>query len=122
MAGSPSSAAAQPTDAVLDALGDPTRRAIVVIVAEGPIAVSELAERLPVSRPAVSRHLKLLKSAGLVSSSAEGTRRLYQLEAAGVGAARGYFEDLWNQAGARFTLAADNLGTDDDAPDEGPAT
>ncbi len=96
-------------DAVLDALGDPTRRAVLQIVAEGPVAVGEIADQLPVSRPAVSRHLRLLSEAGLVRARADGTKRLYELEAAGVEAIRGYFDDMWQQVQTRFTLLADNV-------------
>jgi DNA-binding transcriptional ArsR family regulator len=86
----------------MDALGDPTRRAIFERLAQGPMAVGELANELPVSRPAVSQHLKVLKQAGLVVDRAQGTRRLYQLDPHGVGALRAYFDGFWNQALANF--------------------
>jgi DNA-binding transcriptional ArsR family regulator len=86
----------------MDALGDPTRRAIFERLAEGPRAVGELASELPVSRPAVSQHLKVLKEAGLVVDTRHGTRRLYRLDPAGVGAVRAYFDTFWNQALAAF--------------------
>jgi DNA-binding transcriptional ArsR family regulator len=91
----------------MDALGDPTRRAIFERLAEGPRAVGELASELPVSRPAVSQHLKVLKDAGLVVDTPAGTRRLYRLDPDGVGAMRAYFETFWNQALAAFRAAVE---------------
>ena len=87
---------------VLAALGDPTRRAIFEALADGPRPVGELAAELPVSRPAVSQHLRVLKDAGLVRVRAEGTRRLYQLDPQGIGAVRAYFDRFWTQALASF--------------------
>jgi DNA-binding transcriptional ArsR family regulator len=84
------------------ALADPTRRAIFERLAERPSAVGELALELPVSRPAVSQHLKVLKAAGLVVDHADGTRRIYQLDPDGVDALRGYLDQFWNQALANF--------------------
>lgn len=81
-----------------DALGDPTRRAIVECLAERPRAVGELADELPISRPAVSQHLKVLKDAGLVTARAAGTRRVYRLNPAGVAALRDQLETFWNRA------------------------
>ena len=92
----------------MDALGDPTRRAIFERLAGGPRAVGELAAELPVSRPAVSQHLKVLKDAGLVVDRRDGTRRLYQLEPGGVGALRAYFDTFWMQALAAFKEAVEN--------------
>jgi DNA-binding transcriptional ArsR family regulator len=86
----------------VSALGDPTRRAVFELLAEGPSPVGELAERLPVSRPAVSQHLKVLKDAGLVTDRQVGTRRLYQLNPNGVAALLAYFERFWNHALAAF--------------------
>lgn len=80
------------------ALGDPTRRAIVACLAERPRAVGELADELPVSRPAVSQHLKVLKDAGLVIDRAAGTRRVYRLNPAGLGALRDQLDTFWNRA------------------------
>ncbi|HEY7632586.1 MAG TPA: metalloregulator ArsR/SmtB family transcription factor [Thermoleophilaceae bacterium] len=91
----------------LNALGDPTRRAIFERLAEGPSPVGELAKDLPVSRPAVSQHLKVLKEAGLVTDRQEGNRRLYQLDPAGIGALRAYLDQFWNQALAAFKEAAE---------------
>ena len=79
----------------MDALGDPTRRAIFERLQSGPPAVGELARELPVSRPAVSQHLKVLKAAGLVRDRAQGTRRLYQVDPAGLAALRSYLETFW---------------------------
>ena len=84
------------------ALGDPTRRAIVERLAERPRAVGELARELPVSRPAVSQHLKVLKDAGLVAEQAVGTRRIYRLNAAGVAALRDQLDTFWNRALAGY--------------------
>jgi DNA-binding transcriptional ArsR family regulator len=84
------------------ALGDPTRRAIFERLAERPRAVGELAGELPVSRPAVSQHLKVLKDAGLVVDRRAGTRRIYQLNADGVGALRADLDRFWNQALAAY--------------------
>jgi DNA-binding transcriptional ArsR family regulator len=91
----------------MDALGDPTRRAIFERLAQGPTAVGELARELPVSRPAVSQHLKVLKQAGLVVDRAQGTRRLYQLDPEGVGALRAYFDRFWSQSLAAFKAAVE---------------
>jgi DNA-binding transcriptional ArsR family regulator len=92
----------------MDALGDPTRRAIFERLGAGPRAVGELAEGLPVSRPAVSQHLKVLKDAGLVVDRKAGTRRLYQLDPRGVGALRAYFDSFWMQALTAFKDAVEN--------------
>jgi DNA-binding transcriptional ArsR family regulator len=89
------------------ALGDSTRRAIFERLAGGPRSVGELAAELPVSRPAVSQHLKVLKAAGLVSDRAEGTRRLYRVDPGGVGAMRDYLDGFWDQALAAFKAAAE---------------
>ena len=86
------------TDDGWDALGDPTRRAIVASLAERPRAVGELADELPISRPAVSQHLKVLKEAGLVTDHAAGTRRVYRLNPAGVAALRDQLDTFWNRA------------------------
>jgi DNA-binding transcriptional ArsR family regulator len=92
----------------MDALGDPTRRAIFERLGAGPRAVGELAEEFPVSRPAVSQHLKVLKDAGLVTDRKAGTRRLYQLDPRGVGALRAYFDEFWMQALTAFKDAVEN--------------
>ncbi|HEX9999232.1 MAG TPA: metalloregulator ArsR/SmtB family transcription factor [Actinoplanes sp.] len=81
-----------------DALGDPNRRAIMACLAERPRAVGELAETLPISRPAVSQHLKVLKDAGLVTDRAAGTRRVYRLNPAGVAALRDQLDTYWARA------------------------
>jgi DNA-binding transcriptional ArsR family regulator len=93
-----------------DALGDPNRRAIVEQLRAGDRSVQQLADALPISRPAVSRHLRLLKDAGLVTDRAEGTRRLYRLHDDGIDAVRGYLEAVWGEAAARFRLTAENTG------------
>ena len=91
----------------MSALGDPTRRAIFERLADGPLPVGEIARGLPVSRPAVSQHLKVLKAAGLVLDQADGTRRLYRIDPDGVGALRAYFDRFWNQALTAFKTAAE---------------
>lgn len=93
----------------LDALGDANRRRVLEIVAAGPTRVQDIADQLPISRPAVSRHLRLLKQAGLVADETSGSERIYRLRADGAEAVRDYFEQLWGEAAARFRLAADNL-------------
>ncbi len=90
------------------ALADPTRRAIFERIAARPRAVGELAGELPVSRPAVSQHLKVLKGAGLVVDRAAGTRRIYELDPGGVDALRAYLDRFWNQALAAFKDAVEH--------------
>ncbi len=91
-----------------EALGDPNRRAIIELLRTGDRSVQELADALPISRPAVSRHLRLLKEAGLVTDRAEGTRRLYRLHDEGIEAVRDYLEQVWGETAARFRIAAEN--------------
>jgi DNA-binding transcriptional ArsR family regulator len=95
-------------DEVLAALADPTRRTIFERLQGGPRAVVDLARGLPVSRPAVSQHLKVLKEAGLVSDQREGARRVYQLNPEGLGALRAYLDRFWYQALAAFATAAEH--------------
>jgi DNA-binding transcriptional ArsR family regulator len=92
----------------LDALGDANRRAIVEILSAGERSVQQIADELPISRPAVSRHLRLLKDAGLVSDQADGTRHIYRLRAEGVEAIRQYFAEVWGEAVTRFRIVAEN--------------
>jgi len=94
----------------LSALGDPTRRAIFEELGRRPRAVGELAKQFPVSRPAVSQHLKVLKDAGLVSDRREGSRRLYRVDAGGVGTMRAYFDRFWHEALTAFEEAAERKG------------
>src|SRR6202000_1933891 len=91
----------------LDALGDGTRMAIFQRLANGPMAVNELAGMVPVSRPAVSQHLRVLKDAGLVTDSRAGTRRLYQLNPEGVARLREHFEQVWEKGRGAFQMAAE---------------
>jgi DNA-binding transcriptional ArsR family regulator len=91
-----------------DALGDPNRRALVELLRSGDRSVRELADELPISRPAVSRHLRVLKEAGLVTDRAEGTRRLYRLHDEGIDAVRTYLLGVWGDAAVRFRLVAEN--------------
>ena len=90
-----------------EALADPTRRAIFERVATRPSAVGELASALPVSRPAVSQHLRVLKQAGLVTDTAQGTRRIYRADPAGIAAMRDWLDAQWNAALAAFKDYAD---------------
>ena len=98
----------QPAGDPFEALGDPTRRAILVLLGEGGRSVGELAGQLPVSRPAVSRHLRLLREAGLVVEQPRGTQRIYALHADGLETVRAYLEQVWGDAAARFRLTAEN--------------
>jgi DNA-binding transcriptional ArsR family regulator len=91
----------------LTALADPTRRAIFERLGERPRAVGELARGLPVSRPAVSQHLRVLKDAGLVVDRPAGNRRIYQLDPEGVDGLREYLDRFWNRALAAFKVAAE---------------
>jgi DNA-binding transcriptional ArsR family regulator len=91
----------------LEALGDPTRRAIFERLGQRPHAVGELARELPVSRPAVSQHLRVLKEAGLVTDHPAGTRRIYQLDPDGVAGLRDYLDGFWNRSLAAFKRAAE---------------
>lgn len=91
----------------MDALGDPTRRAIFELLSTRPHAVGEIAEQLPVSRPAVSQHLRVLKDAGLVAERRNGTRRIYRLDPDGVAKVRDYFDRFWDAALAEFKAAAE---------------
>lgn len=94
-------------DDAWDALGDRTRRAIVECLAERPRAVGELADVLPVSRPAVSQHLRILKDAGLVAEHAAGTRRIYRLNPAGVDALRDQLDAFWNRALSAYKVVVE---------------
>jgi DNA-binding transcriptional ArsR family regulator len=91
-----------------EALGDPHRRAILTMLGAGPRSVRELADQLPISRPAVSWHLRLLKEAGLVAEQRHGTRRIYDLQREGLEAVRAYLEEVWGDASDRFALMARN--------------
>jgi DNA-binding transcriptional ArsR family regulator len=94
------------------ALGDPTRRAIVAALAERPRSVTELAATLPVSRPAVSQALKILKDADLVTERAAGTRRIYRLNPIAVAALRDQLDTFWSRALANFTETVEQPSTD----------
>jgi DNA-binding transcriptional ArsR family regulator len=94
----------------LDALGDPTRRQVFELLRHGPRSVGDLAAGLPVSRPAVSQHLRVLESAGLVTHRRQGTRHLYELDTNGVVALRTWVERFWDEALARFKAAAESKG------------
>ncbi len=94
----------------MDALGDPTRRRIFELLQSGPRAVGELAGELPVSRPAVSQHLRVLKEAGLVTERREGTRRIYRLDPDGLDEVRAYFDRFWTTALSSFEAAVERNG------------
>lgn len=95
-------------DLVFDALGDRTRRQTFELLKAGPQSVGALAEQLPVSRPAVSQHLRILKEAGLVRDEHAGTRRLYSVNPASLDALRRYLDDFWTDALERFKRAAES--------------
>ena len=91
----------------MDALGDPTRRAILERLLSSPMAVGDLAREFPISRPAISQHLKVLKNAHLVLDRPLGTRRVYQVNPTGVERLRAYFDQLWTNALEAFKKAAE---------------
>ena len=96
-----------------EALGDPNRREILRLLSAGDKPVSAIAAAMPISRPAVSRHLRLLKDAGMVAEEAQGTRRVYHLRAEGLAAVQAYLEGVWGEAAARFRLVAENTTPSD---------
>jgi DNA-binding transcriptional ArsR family regulator len=100
--------ATRPSGDPFDALGDSNRRAIVELLGSGERTVREIADALPISRPAVSRHLRLLKDAGLVIDAPRGTRRIYRLHDQGVEAVQAYLLEVWGEAAARFRILAEN--------------
>jgi DNA-binding transcriptional ArsR family regulator len=105
-------AAAQESSGPFEALGDSNRREILRLLGLGEKSVQEIAGELPISRPAVSRHLKLLTAAGLVSSDRRGTRQVYQLQEEGVQAVQAYLETVWGDVATRFRLMAENTQKD----------
>ncbi len=96
------------------ALGDPTRRAVLEALRGGPRSVGAVAAGLPVSRPAVSQHLKILKAAGLVTERAEGARRLYAIDARGLSALQDWLDGVWGDALARFKAHAESRSPEED--------
>jgi DNA-binding transcriptional ArsR family regulator len=100
--------AGAPAGDPFEALGDPNRRAIVELLGAAGRSVGELADALPISRPAVSRHLRLLKEAGLVVEESQGTRRIYSLHVQGVEAVEEYLTEVWGDVVSRFRLMAEN--------------
>ncbi len=92
-----------------DALGDAHRRQILALIRAGDRSVQELADAMPISRPAVSRHLRVLKRAGLVTEQPRGTRRIYRLHDEGIEAVQAYLEQVWGDAAMRFRLTATNV-------------
>lgn len=103
---------------VVMALADPTRRQIFERLAEGPQSVGALALDMPISRPAVSQHLRVLKEAGLVSDRAEGTRRVYQIDPAGLGVIRQWLDRFWDRALGTFQAEADKDEKDQDKEEQ----
>ena len=103
----------------IQALGDPTRRTVFERLHEGPRSVGELARGLPVSRPAVSQHLRVLKQAGLVRERREGTRNYYSVNGDGLADLRAYFEGFWDEALTAFKAAAESEGGNEDEPEDG---
>jgi len=103
----------------IQALGDPTRRTVFERLREGPRSVGELARGLPVSRPAVSQHLRVLKQAGLVRERREGTRNYYSVNGEGLADLREYFEGFWDEALTAFKAAAESEGGNEDEPEDG---
>ncbi|RTL63073.1 MAG: ArsR family transcriptional regulator [Pseudonocardiaceae bacterium] len=106
-------------DAQLGLLGDPSRRAIFELLARRPCSVQELADALPISRPAVSQHLRVLREGGLVVSEADGTRRIHRLDPAGVGALRAWLDGVWSDALTGFHKLAETPPDVPDDPTEG---
>jgi len=103
----------------IQALGDPTRRTVFELLRDGPRSVGELAGGLPVSRPAVSQHLRVLKEAGLVRERRQGTRNFYSVNGEGLAELRAYFEGFWDEALASFKAAAESEeGGHEDEPDD----
>ena len=92
-----------------EALGDPNRREILRLLSGGDKPVREIADAMTISRPAVSRHLRVLKDAGMVTEQAQGTRRIYHLREQGMRAVQDYLEGIWGEAAVRFRLLAENL-------------
>ena len=99
---------AQASGDPFEALGDPNRREILRLLSTGDKPVREIAAAMPISRPAVSRHLRLLKDAGMVAEQARGTRRIYHLREQGMQAVQEYLEGIWGEAAARFRMVAEN--------------
>ena len=100
--------------AMLTALGDPTRQAILDRLSDGPLAVGQLAEVLPVSRPAVSQHLKVLKDVGLVTDRQDGTRRVYSVDPDGLALLRAHLDRFWERSLASFQQHANEERHSDD--------
>ena len=93
-----------------EALADANRRAILSLLGSQRLSVQQIADAMPISRPAVSRHLRVLAGAGLVAEEREGTRHLFSLQEAGLSAVRDYLERVWGESAARFALFAENTG------------
>jgi DNA-binding transcriptional ArsR family regulator len=107
-------------DGVIGLLGDPSRRAIFELLARRTSSVGEIADQLPISRPAVSQHLKVLKDGGLVTSRPEGTRRVYSLDPRGVAALRTWLDGVWEHALANFAKFAEQVVADETAAIDHP--
>ena len=109
-------AAARAPGDPFEALGDANRREILRLLSAGDKPVQEIAAAMPISRPAVSRHLRLLRNAGMVAERAQGTRRIYHLQEEGMQAVQAYLERVWGEAAVRFRLLAENLAEGSDPP------
>ncbi|HEY2706425.1 MAG TPA: metalloregulator ArsR/SmtB family transcription factor [Caulobacteraceae bacterium] len=104
--------------AAFAAIADPTRRQVMERLADGPRAVGEIAEGLPVSRPAVSQHLKVLKEAGLVSDRQDGARRIYSIDPKGLGAMRAWLDRFWDTALAAYAAEVERTKVNDSGEEE----
>ena len=107
-------------NAAFAALADPTRREVLERLSAGPKAVGEIAEGMPVSRPAVSQHLKVLKEAGLVSDRQDGARRIYAIDPQGLGAMRAWLDQFWDRALAAFQAEVERSPEEPDTHEESP--
>ena len=98
----------------LDAIGDKTRRAILARLRKGPLSVGEIARAFPMSRPAISQHLRVLKKAKLVTDTPDGNRRLYQLDPEGFDSLRAFFDEFWGQALVSFRARIEQTASEED--------
>lgn len=115
MPSAPRIASREPATDAFEALGDPNRRQILSLLAAGEQSAGQLAAEFEISRPAVSRHLRLLREAALVSEERRGRRRVYRLEESGIEVVRAYLDEVWGEALARFRLTAENVPDDEAA-------
>lgn len=102
-----------PADSVLDALGNPVRRDILRMLAHGPHAAGDIARAFPISRPAISKHLRILKDAGMVAQDGAGNKNIYRLDEGGFSTARDWLDSFWDSALQRLTFVAENTNPKD---------